>query len=346
MATALTSKRFRRVVATVTLSVLSACGVTNTSLSARTEEGPTAYVSVFAYPSEPGTSVARIDLATDTTERPLRTTVSEPAMVAPVPRSGDLVVVGTGDDQLVEIDAATGHIEHRVVVGLQPDAVAVTAGGGKALVTDSGSGQLSVVDLHTARVIRSLQVGSVPDAVAISANGTGVAVVADEEQDAVVLVPLGTLRPGPPIPVGSEPDAVAVTPAGTALVADLGSDTVTPVDIATGVPGPPVPVGVDPTALAISALPAPGTDRTEDPAGTAWVAGGGSLVPIDLSTMAVGTPIALKHPAEALALTAGGGQALVADQDARVSIVDLPSGHVVASPYVGGRPSAIVSTSG
>lgn len=303
-----------------------------------------AYVCIFASPSQPGTSVARIDLSTDRVETPLRTTVSEPSAVVSVPRSKNLLVAGTGDDQLVEIDPTTAKIAHRIVVGLQPDAIAVTPDGTRALVADSGSGRLTVVNLRTGAIAGSVPVGSVPDAVAVGGLGSRVAVVADEGQDAAVVVSLSSLRAGQPITVGAEPDAVAVTPAGIALVANLGSDSVTPIDLATGVAGPPIPVAVPPTGLAVSPLAAPGSDRANDPAGTAWVTGGGALVPINLTTMTVGTPVVIGHPAEAVALTAGGRQALVADQDARVTVVDLRSGRVVATTYVGGRPSAIAGT--
>jgi len=326
----------------VTLSVLSACGTTGASLSARRSTATAAYVCVFASPSQPGTSLARIDLSTDRVETPLRTTVSEPSAVVSVPLSNNLLVVGTGDDQLVEIDPRTAKIAHRIVVGLQPDAVAVTPGGTRALVADSGSGRLTVVDLRTGAITGSVPVGSVPAAVAVGGLGSRVAVVADEGQDAAVVVSLGTLRVGPPITVGAEPDAVAVTPAGIALVANLGSDSVTPIDLATGVAGPPIPVAVPPTGLAVSPLAAPGSDRADDPAGTAWVTGGGALVPINLTTMTVGSPVAIGHPAEAVALTAGGHRAVIADQDARVTIVDLPEGRIVATTFVGGRPSAIL----
>lgn len=336
-------RRFRLVVAVATLSVLSACSSAAGSPTAAGSASGSVYVCVFAYPSQPGTRLARIDLTDRRTVTPLDTTVSEPAAMAVVGRSGDLVVVGTGDDQLVVVDPATGHIERRVVVGLEPAAVAVTADGTRAVVADSGSGQLRAVDLRTGAVTGSVSVGSVPDAVAIGGPHGTLAVVADEAQDAVVLVNLRTLQPGPTISVGSEPVAVAITPDGTtALVANFGSDTLTPVNLVTAAAGLPIALPVPPTGLAVSPLPAPGTTTTSDPDGTAWVSGGGSLVPIDLATMAAGSPIAVGHPTEAVALSDGGRHAWVADEDARVTTIDLVNGRVGPTLYVGGRPSAIV----
>lgn len=336
-------RRFRLVVAIATLSVLSACGSGAGSHTAAGTAPASVYVCVFAYPSQPGTRLARIDLANQRTLAPLDTTVSEPAAMAAAGHSGNLVVVGTGDDQLVVLDPATGRVDRRVVVGLEPAAVAVTADGTRAVVADSGSGELSVVDLRTGRITGSARVGSVPDAVAIGGSHSALAVVADEAQDSVVLVNLHTMRPGPAISVGSEPVAVAITPDGTtALVANFGSDTVTPVNLTTSAAGSPVTLPVPPTGLAVSPLPSPGTTSASDPDGTAWVSGGGSLVPIDLATMAAGSPIAVGHPTEAVALSDGGRRAWVADEDARVTSVDLVDQRVGRTLYVGGRPSAIV----
>jgi len=336
-------KRFQWVVAVMTLSGLSACSALPSLRSARTGENGTAYVAVFAYPSQPGTTLARIDTNSDRTEASLRTTVSEPAALAEQPGTGSLLVVGTGDDQLVVLDRSTGHVQHRIVVGLQPDALAITPRGGQAIVADSGSGKVTVVNLRSDRVRRSLDVGAVPDAIAVGGSRLDVAVVADEGESAVVIVTLPSLHVGAPIAVGSEPDAVAIAPGGAiALVADFGSNSVTPVSLPSGIAGRPISLGFAPTGLAVSQDPAPGMDSADDPAGTAWVTGGRSLAPIDLSTMTLGAAIDVGRPAEAVALSNGGRQAWVADQNSRVTTVDLADGRVGATTYVGGRPSAII----
>lgn len=331
--------------ALTTLCVLAGCGGAESPLSARVGAGEEAYVSAFADPAQPGSDLARVDTASGTDDSPLRTTVSEPAAVAAAP-GGVLVVVGTGDDQLVEIDAATGVVTRRVVVGLEPDAVAVTPDGADALVADEGSGRVSVVDLRRGRVVRTLTVGADPDALGVAGTaghpGTWRAVVLDGTLGAAIPLRFPGPVPGFPLAVGPEPDAVAVTGSGTALVADLGDDEVVPVDLTTGAVGSAVDVGVPPTAVALSAEPAPGTSRADDPAGTAWVAGGGDLVPVDLSTMAVGSPVVVGHPAEALAVTDGGRRAWVADQDGTVTEVALATRHVLRTIRVGGRPGAVV----
>lgn len=334
------------VVAVVTLSVLAACSGTANSLSARTAGGSEAYVAAFGDAAQPGTEVPRVNLARHRADPPLMTTLSEPSALAAVPGTSDLVVVGAGNDQLVEIDAATGRIHVRVTVGLQPDAVAVTTSG-TAIVVDGGAGTVVPVNLRTGRAGSPVRVGVSPDAVAIGGPHHSLAVVADAGQGVILPLFLQGMRPGFPIEVGSEPDAIAFTPNGqTALVANLGSDNVTPVDLTHGHPGAAIPVGVAPTGIAVTDLPAPGTTRSTDPVGTAWVSGGDAVVPIDLATMTAGTPIPVGHPAEALALTAGGTRAWVADQSNKITEVDLATGHVGPSVFVGGRPRAIVVPNG
>jgi DNA-binding beta-propeller fold protein YncE len=69
---------------------------------------------------------------------------------------------------------------------------------------------------------------------------------------------------------------------------------------------------------------------------------GSDLVPVNLTAFTAGTAVPVGHLAEALAITADGTTGWVADQDARVTPVDLAAGTVGRSIYVGGRPAAIV----
>jgi DNA-binding beta-propeller fold protein YncE len=160
--------------------------------------------------------------------------------------------------------------------------------------------------------------------------------VADLEGSTVTPVDLTTMTAGPPIAVGAEPDAVALSPDGsTALVASLGSGTVTPITMATLRPRPSIPVGPGPTAVAVAAAgPSSGP--------TAWVTTGSDLVPLNLTSFSAGPALPVGHLAEAVALTADGATAWVADQDARITPVDLATGRAGRSIFVGGRPAAIV----
>lgn len=297
-------------------------------------------MAAFADPAQPGAQLPRVDIRLRRVDPPLRTTVSEPAAMASVPGTSDLVVVGAGDDQLVELNGGTGAVLRRVTVGLRPDAVAITPGGRTAVVADGGDGRLSVVDLATGRVVATRAVGALPAAVAVTAHR---ALVVDERQGVAVPVTMPGLQVGTAVAVGTEPDAVAVAPGGaTALVAALGSDSLTPVSLRTGRAGTPVAVGVPATGVATTRRPPPGTTAATDPAGTAWVTGSDVLVPVDLTTMAAGPSVRVGHPAEGVALTNGGTRAWVAGTDGTVTELDLQTGRVLRTLRVGGRPSAVL----
>jgi YVTN family beta-propeller protein len=161
--------------------------------------------------------------------------------------------------------------------------------------------------------------------------------------DAVTPVDLRPLSVGTPVAVGFEPDAVAFAPSGAvALIADLGDDQVTVLDGSTAAVTRTLSVPVPPTDVAVTRHPAPGATVATDPAGTAWVSGGGDLVPIDLATMTVGQPIAVGRPAEAVALTDGGRTAWVASTVGTLTKVDLVTGRVEGTTHVGGHPTAVV----
>jgi hypothetical protein len=74
---------------------------------------------------------------------------------------------------------------------------------------------------------------------------------------------------------------------------------------------------------------------------TAWVTTGEKIVPVDLTSLKVGPPVAVGHLAEAIAVS-GGTSAWVAGQDATVTAVDLSTGALAPPVSVGGRPAAIV----
>jgi len=336
---------FRWVVALATLGAIAGCAGNTAPLSARFAAGDEVVVCTGADLTHPGTTLTLVDAADGRVDTRLASGVVEPAAVAVGTGRHWMVVVGAGDDRLVTIDPTTGSIGRQVRVGLEPDAVAVTDHGTLALVADSGSAALDAVDLTSGHLTRAVVLSADPDAapaaVAVGAGGT-VAIVADEEQDAAVLVDLRRWQVSAVVPVGAEPDAVAVTPDGTtALVANLGADSIIPVNLAKASAGPPIRLGIDPTGLAVTTAPMPGTSRATDPIGTAWVSGGDALVPVDLRSMTVGTPLPTGGPAEAVALADHGRRAWVADADGAVAEVDLVTGRLQRLVHVGGHPTAV-----
>jgi hypothetical protein len=324
--------RRRRALGVLALLALaaSACGPARAPSAAagarRSSPGPqVAYVAAFGDPAQPGALVPRVGLHPLRTLRPLATTAAQAAAVGTW--HTDLVVLGEADDQLVVL-SPEGRVLRRVVVGLEPDALAVR--GQLALVADSGSGRLQGVDLRTGRVLWSVAVGAVPDALAVSGSSV---LVADLASGQVVAVSLVSHRVTASADVGPEPDALAVS-GSSVLVADLGTDQVLALHLPSLTPGPRVTLPFDPTGLALGPGPA------DSP--VVWAVGGAGLVPLRLPGLVAGPAIPLAHVAEALALGPRGRTAWVAEEDGFVAAVGLRSRRVLGRTFVGGRPSGVV----
>jgi hyaluronoglucosaminidase len=312
--------------------------------------GDIAWVATDASVTEPGSAITPVDLSSRTPEAKvhvgsLPAAASLPSAVTFTKGNAALLVVTRGDDMLNEIEPSTHRVEHKVTVGLEPDAVAVAPGGaggkGIALVANSGDNTVTPVDLGTWKAGKPIPVGTEPVAVAVA---SGTAFVADFGSNQVPPIDLATMQAGPPIAVGQGPETLAVavavagptgpTASAEVLVGNFGDDSLTPIDAATLMPGPAVALPVNPTDIVVT------TSGT-----TAYIAGGSSVVPLTVSGLAVGTPIALRGVAQALALAPGDGTAWVALQTGSLVPVSLPSGTVGHAIHLGGHPSAIAIAS-
>lgn len=153
-------------------------------------------------------------------------------------------------------------------------------------------------------------VGTHPDAIAITPNGR-TAYVANFGSDNVTPIDVATDTAAPSgawIPVGSEPDAVAITPDGsTLIVANSGDGTVSIIATSTNQVVDTLTLGGSPSGIAIS------PDGT-----TAYVTdnapGYNDMLPINLSTDAVGSPIPAGTDPEGVAITPDGTTAFVVDR--------------------------------
>jgi hyaluronoglucosaminidase len=341
-------RRWGLVVAVFTLALVPSCTdmtadaepVLHSSeipgLSARAEAGTEAYVCNFGYTSDPGAAVTPVDLADAVADAPI-TTGTLPDAIASTPDGRLILVADEGEDLLTILNAGDGDVVARVQTGVEPDAVAVSPDGRIALVANIDGGTVTPVNLKTMRAGKPVRVGPQPDAVAIGGSDGEIALVADLGSGSVTPINLETMRAGPSISVGDEPDAIAMSPnGGTAFVTDLGSNSVRAVNMTTLTAGPVVPVGVPPTGIATD--PDPGSSGP-----VAWISGGSSLVAVSFTDLdVIGEPLAVGHLAEAVAITANGSTAWVADGDPYVTEIDLITGRAIKSVPVGGRPSAIV----
>jgi YVTN family beta-propeller protein len=109
-----------------------------------------------------------------------------------------------------------------------------------------------------------------------------------------------------------------------------------PVELSTGAVGTQVPIATEgsPSDVAIT------------PDGkTAYVAGGGDLVPIDVATNTAGTPIEVGFCPNGVAVKPDGSRVYVTDLcDSTVSVVDVATGKELTTVSVGSFPVAIAIT--
>jgi DNA-binding beta-propeller fold protein YncE len=143
----------------------------------------------------------------------------EPNAAAVTP-DGTTVSVAIGTkNEIVPIATATGVVGKAIVVGADPDALAIDAAGSEAVVANHGQGTISLVNLSTSKMT-TLTVGSDPDAVVITGN---MAFVADFGSNGITPVNLDTSETEPLIMVPDGPDALSVSPTGHSVL--VGSRT-------------------------------------------------------------------------------------------------------------------------
>jgi YVTN family beta-propeller protein len=301
--------------------------------------GDEAWVANYSFTSQPGTSIAAINLDAAAADG-MVTTASLPTGIAATPDGSEVVVTNRGNNSISVIGASSHDVSATWTVGLEPDALAVTTQGGAALavVANFGANSVSIIDLGNGNVRATVAVGVQPDAVAIAPGGTrgaGMALVANYSSGSLSEIDLGNDAVVATIHTAPEPDAIAVDPApgGTlALVTGFLDDTVTTIDLSTG--------AATPSALALNP-----TDAVWDPTrSVAWISGGSGLASFSPSSGAVGRPITMPAVAEAVALGAGSKIAWVALQNGSVVPVTLDTESVGRQIKIGGRPSAIVVT--
>jgi YVTN family beta-propeller protein len=194
------------------------------------------------------------------------------------------------------------------------------------LVGNGGDGTVSVLNTSDGSVVGSpIPVGGTPDYIALAPNGSKALVSTWPGGNSLVPVNTATLTAGSPIAIQA-PRGIAITPDGQTAWVTGGSsdDTLYPVSMATNKIG--VPVVVDPSGSAASVAISPDGK-------TAYVVSQFTgLIPVDLTTETVASPVALPgFPAE-VNITPDGTTAYVSAGDELVP-VDL-----TVSPPVAGTP--------
>ena len=264
--------------ATETIDTIISMGVFSNA-NAITPDGATAYACILN-----GEAVVPVDLSTNTPGSPIPVG-HDPASIAITPDGTMAYVCNSTDNTVTPITIATNSAGTPIPVGGFPEAIAVTPSGTTAYVCNNTDGTVTPITLATHTAGTPIVVGDGPQGIAITPDGA-MAYVCNVHDGTVTPITLATHTVGTAISVGASPLAIAITPDGTmAYVCNAFDTTVTPITLATHATGTPINLPGPPQAIAIT------------PKGTRAyvfeVSGGGFVImPIDLTTDTLGTPIA------------------------------------------------------
>jgi YVTN family beta-propeller protein len=227
--------------------------------------------------------------------------------------------------------------------------IVVTPDGSMAFADEEKSQRIFAIELGGQREDKQIwldEVGGV-EALAIAPDGSTVFVM-DSRLHGVISVDVATHAASAPIVVAAGEEtlaAMAMSPDGhTLYVADRSSATIVPVDVATRSAAAPIHLG-DWAITAIAVSPDGETAYVTGKAYDAPVQIPG-VVPVDLSTGAVGAPIAIgTEPSEepnSIALTPDGRMAYVTSYETgSVTPINLTTRTAETAIAVGGYPTAI-----
>ncbi len=260
--------------------------------AAVTPDGATAYV----LSGIPSNVVTPIDTATNTPGSPIAVPFNSVAL-AITPDGATLYVVtgasGSGDGAITPIDIATNIAGPAITfpAPIGPRAMAITPDGTSAYVA-MDNGTVYPLAIATGTLGNPIAVGSSPEDIAITPDGS-LAFVPDFGNK-VTPINLLTNTADAPIAVPGNPNVIAITPNGvTALVVTFNGGTV-PISIATGTAGSPIPTPGTGTAIAIT--PSGTTAYVDDISDN-------QVVPIDVDSLAMGTPIAVGDAPQGIAIS-------------------------------------------
>jgi len=222
-----------------------------------------------------------------------------------------------------------------------PEAMLETPDRSKAFLLDTDHGDVVPVDLVTGHVGSPIAAGKLPVDEELSADGSTL-YVTDNLGGTVIPINTATGRVEPaksltqgvsfyvPSPTGSGAIVGTATPAGQPGVVYFQ-------DPATG-PEAPLEIGTNPVQSAFYSRDGATVWVDEEGANSAP----GELVPIDVASQTVGTPIKLGVAPSAYAITPDGATVVIANAvDNTLSIVDLAARRVVATVPIGAAPTGV-----
>ena len=139
-----------------------------------------------------------------------------------------------------------------IIVGENPQGVALSADGTRAYVTNSGSNSVSVIDVATNTVIHTIEdVGNYPAGVV---SGSGKVYVSNLFDNTVSVIDTTTNTVTATVGVGDTSQGIALSADGTRLyVANTDGDTVSVIDTATNTVTATIDAGAAPQHVAVNA---------------------------------------------------------------------------------------------
>lgn len=232
-------------------------------------------------------------------------------------------VANFGSNNVSVIDTSSNTVMATVMVGSQPQGVAITPDGSSVYVANCG-GDVFVIDTSTNKVATKVLVGGCPTGVAITPDGTR-AYVTQANANSVAVMETSSNTVLTKVPVGIAPSGIAITPDGTRVYVPsvgMGTSAVSVLDTSSNSVAATVTLGnVGSVGVAIT------------PDGTrAYVANAlGSVSVIDTSSNTVADTITVANVA-----------------DSPVGIAITPDGthaYVVTFGFGGMGPTAVIDTS-
>ena len=237
-----------------------------------TPDGKRAYVMNFV-----GDSVTVIETGTRIPIKTIPLTANAES-IAISPDGKTVYATVESNERVFTISTETNTVTGSILAGTEASALAVSPGGESAYV-GIGPEDVQMIFLRNGTPMSPpIKVGGFPKAIVVSPDGKAAYVAAGNEVD--VLEGGAVVKE---IPLGSIASGLAVSPDGTRVYVTSGTaKTVTAIDTATDkVTGTPIVVGGEPDEIALTAN-----------GGSAYVATGDAIVPINLNTGIAGTPIA------------------------------------------------------
>ncbi|HEY6347720.1 MAG TPA: YncE family protein [Bryobacteraceae bacterium] len=157
---------------------------------------------------------------------------------------GRAYVANFGSDNVSVIDTSNNTVIATVMVGTQPQGIAVTPDGASVYVANCG-GDVWVIDTASNKVATKFLAGACPTGVAITPDGTRAYVTLDNA-NSVAVIDTSSNTVITKIPVGIAPGGIAITPDGTRVyVANVGtgSSSVSVIDTSSNTVGATVALG-------------------------------------------------------------------------------------------------------